>query len=119
MGSRIAAHFANAGIPAMLLDVVLPGKPDRNAAAVAGIETAGKQKPVAFFTPDAAKMITTGNFEDNLKDIGRADWILEAVTENLDIKRALMGKVAVMRAPGSIVSTNTSGIPLEIGRAHV
>src|SRR5579859_163674 len=112
MGSRIAAHFANAGIPAMLLDVVLPGKPDRNAAAVAGIETAGKQRPVAFFTPDAAKLITPGNFEDNLKEIGRADWIIEAVTENLDIKRALMGKVAVMRAPGSIISTNTSGIPL-------
>ena len=112
MGSRIAAHFANAGIPAMLLDIVLPGNPNRNAAAVAGIETAGKQKPVAFFTPKAAKLVTAGNFEDNLKDIGRADWIIEAVTENLDIKRALMAKVGVMRAPGSIISTNTSGIPL-------
>jgi 3-hydroxyacyl-CoA dehydrogenase len=112
MGSRIAAHFANAGIPAMLLDIVLPGNPNRNAAAVGGIETAGKQKPVAFFTAEAAKLITPGNFEDNLKDIGRADWIIEAVTENLDIKRALMAKVAVMRAPGSIISTNTSGIPL-------
>jgi 3-hydroxyacyl-CoA dehydrogenase len=112
MGSRIAAHFANAGIPAMLLDIVLPGNPNRNAAALAGIETAGKQKPVAFFTPEAAKLVTPGNFEDNLKDIGRADWIIEAVTENLDIKRALMGKVGVMRAPGSIISTNTSGIPL-------
>ncbi len=96
----------------MLLDVVLPGNPNRNAAALAGIETAGKQKPVAFFTPDAAKLITPGNFDDNLKDVGRADWIIEAVTENLDIKRALMGKVAVMRAPGTIISTNTSGIPL-------
>jgi len=112
MGSRIAAHFANAGIPAMLLDIVLPGNPNRNAAAVAGIETAAKQKPVAFFTPDAAKLVTPGNFEDNLKEIGRADWIIEAVTENLDIKRALMAKVGVMRAPGSIISTNTSGIPL-------
>ena len=96
----------------MLLDIVLPGKLDRNAAAMAGIETAGKQKPVAFFTPETAKLITPGNFEDNLKEVGRADWIIEAVTENLDIKRALMGKVAVMRAPGSIISTNTSGIPL-------
>src|SRR5579859_5790555 len=112
MGSRIAAHFANAGIPAMLLDVVLPGKPDRNAAAVAGIETAGKQRPVAFFTPDAANLITPGNFDDHLMEVRGCDWIIEAVTENLDIKRTLLAKVAVMRAPGSIVSTNTSGIPL-------
>ncbi len=112
MGSRIAAHFANAGIPAMLLDIVLPGSPNRNAAALGGIETASKQKPVAFFTPDAAKLITPGNFEDHLKEVGRADWIIEAVTENLEVKRALMAKVAVMRAPGSIISTNTSGIPL-------
>src|SRR5260370_29595643 len=112
MGSRVAAHFANAGIAAMLLDIVLPGNPNRNAAAVAGIETAGKQKPVAFFTPDAAKLITPGNFEDNLKDVGKADWIIEAVTENLDIKRTLMGKVAVMRGPGGLILTHNSGVPL-------
>jgi 3-hydroxyacyl-CoA dehydrogenase len=112
MGSRIAAHFANAGVPALLLDIVLPGKPDRNAAARAAIENAGKQKPGAFFTPGAATLITPGNFEDDLKDIRRCDWILEAVTEKLDIKRELMAKVAIMRSPGSIISTNTSGIPL-------
>ena len=112
MGSRIAAHFANAGVPALLLDIVLPGKPDRNAAARAAIENASKQKPGAFFTPGAAALITPGNFEDNLKDIRRCDWVLEAVTEKLDIKRELMAKVAIMRSPGSIVSTNTSGIPL-------
>jgi 3-hydroxyacyl-CoA dehydrogenase len=112
MGSRIAAHFANAGIPALLLDMVLPGNSNRNAAAITGIENAARQKPAAFFTPDAAKLVTPGNFEDNLKDIKRCDWIIEAVTENLEIKRALMAKVSIQRASGTILSTNTSGIPL-------
>src|SRR5690348_875745 len=112
MGSRIAAHFANAGVPALLLDIVLPGKPDRNAAARAGIEAASKQKPGGLFTPEAATLITPGNFEDHLKDIRGCDWVLEAVTERLEIKRELMAKVAIMRSPGSIISTNTSGIPL-------
>src|SRR5579871_6240485 len=92
MGSRIAAHFANGGIPALLLDVVLPGNANRSAAAVAGIENASRQKPVSFFTPDAAKLVTAGNFDDNLKDIRRCDWVIEAVTENLDIKRGLMAR---------------------------
>ncbi|MCU1274367.1 MAG: 3-hydroxyacyl-CoA dehydrogenase [Bryobacterales bacterium] len=112
MGSRIAAHFANAGIPALLLDIVVSSNPNRNAAALAGIEAAAKQKPTAFFTPDLSKLITPGNFEDNLKDIRGCDWVIEAVTENLDIKRALMSKVSTMRTPGTIISTNTSGIPL-------
>jgi len=112
MGSRIAAHFANAGIPALLLDIVLPGNANRNAAALAGIENATKQKPGGFFTPDAAKLVTPGNFEDNLKDIRRCDWVIEAVTENLDIKRGLMAKVSILRTPGTVISTNTSGIPL-------
>ncbi len=112
MGSRIAAHFANAGIPALLLDVVLPGNANRNAAALLGIENASKQKPISFFTPEAAKLVTPGSFEDNLKDIRRCDWVIEAVTENLDIKRELMAKVSILRTPGSIISTNTSGIPL-------
>jgi 3-hydroxyacyl-CoA dehydrogenase len=112
MGSRIAAHFANAGVPALLLDVVVPGQPNRNAAALKGLDTALKQKPGAFFTPDAAALITAGNFEDDLGRIRQCDWIVEAVAENLEIKRALLQKVEASRAPGSIVSTNTSGIPL-------
>src|SRR5579864_4049902 len=112
MGSRIAAHFANAGVPALLLDIVVPGNPKRNAAARAGIETATKQRPGAFFTPEAATLITPGNLEDNLKDIRGCDWVLEAVTEKLEIKRELMAKVAIMRSPEGIISTNTSGIPL-------
>ena len=112
MGSRIAAHFANAGVPALLLDIVIPGQPNRNAAALKGLETAMKQKPGAFFTAAAASLITPGNFEDNLADIRHCDWIVEAVAENLEIKRALLAKVEAARAPGAILSTNTSGIPL-------
>ncbi len=112
MGSRIAAHFANAGIPALLLDVVLTGHTNRNAAALAGLENATRQKPGGFFTPGAAQFVTPGNFDDNLKDIRRCDWLIEAVTENLDIKRQLMAKVSILRTPGTICSTNTSGIPL-------
>ena len=115
MGSRIAAHFANAGIPALLLDVVLPNQPKRNAAALAGIDAAMKQKPGGFFTTRTASLITPGNFEDNLDDLRHCDWIIEAVIENLDAKRALLGKVAEVRRPGTILSTNTSGIPL----AHI
>jgi 3-hydroxyacyl-CoA dehydrogenase len=112
MGSRIAAHFANAGIPALLLDIVLPNQPNRNAAALAGLDTALKQKPAAFFTPETKSLVTPGNFEDDLAKVKDCDWILEAVTENLEIKRALLEKVLKHRKPGSIFSTNTSGIPL-------
>ncbi len=112
MGSRIAAHFANAGIPALLLDIVLPNQPNRNAAALGGLETALKQKPAAFFTPETKSLVTPGNFEDDLAKVKDCDWILEAVTENLEIKRALIEKVLKHRKPGSIFSTNTSGIPL-------
>src|SRR5258705_8889369 len=112
MGSRIAAHFANAGVPALLLDIVWPNQPNRNAAALKGLDTALKQKPGAFFTAAAASLITPGNFEDNLGDIRGCDWIVEAVAENLEIKRNLLGKVAAVRTPGTILSTNTSGVPL-------
>jgi 3-hydroxyacyl-CoA dehydrogenase len=114
MGSRIAAHFANAGLPALLLDIVVPGDPDRNAAAKRGIETAAKQNPKAFFTDAVRPLVTPGNFEDDLPALAECDWIIEAVTENLDIKRALWERVAAARRPDSIVSTNTSGIPLRL-----
>ncbi|HWR50788.1 MAG TPA: 3-hydroxyacyl-CoA dehydrogenase/enoyl-CoA hydratase family protein, partial [Bryobacteraceae bacterium] len=115
MGSRIAAHFANAGIPALLLDIVVPDQPDRNFAARKGIETAAKQKPVAFFTEAAMQLVTPGNFEDSLGEVQRVDWVIEAVTENLSIKRGLFENIARWRRPGTVVSTNTSGIPL----AHI
>src|ERR1700722_5275015 len=112
MGSRIAAHFANAGFAVDLLDIVIPGQPKRNAAALAGLETAAKQRPVGFFTDSAAKLIAPGNFEDDLGRLRDCDWIVEAVAENLEIKRILLDRVAAVRTPGTIVSTNTSGIPL-------
>src|SRR5579871_3790814 len=108
MGSRIAAHFANAGFPVDLLDVVLPGQANRDAAAVGGLENAGKQKPVAFFTDAATKLIRPGNFEDHLDRLQACDWIVEAVAENLEIKRSLFARVAGVRKPGAILSTNTS-----------
>ncbi|MEX2263789.1 MAG: 3-hydroxyacyl-CoA dehydrogenase/enoyl-CoA hydratase family protein [Bryobacteraceae bacterium] len=114
MGSRIAAHFANAGIPALLLDLVLPDQPDRNAAARKGIETALKQKPGAFFTEAAAALVTPGNFDDHLSELRNCDWVVEAVAENLEIKRDLLARVEGVRKPGTILSTNTSGIPLRL-----
>ncbi len=112
MGSRIAAHFANAGVEALLLDMVLPGQANRNFAAMRGIETALKQKPGGFFSADAARLVTPGNFEDDFSRLGDCDWVIEAVTENLDIKRAIWSRVEQARRPDAILSTNTSGLPL-------
>jgi 3-hydroxyacyl-CoA dehydrogenase len=112
MGSRIAAHFANAGYPVDLLDIVLPNQP-RDAAALAGLEAAATQKPGGFFTPAVRTLVKPGNFEDDLGRVADCQWIVEAVSENLAIKRRLYERVAAVRTPGTIVSTNTSGIPLK------
>src|SRR5277367_6268652 len=112
MGARIAAHFANAGIPSVLLDIVLPNQPNRNAAALKGMESVIKLRPGGFFVNESAQLITPGNFEDDLAKIADCDWIIEAVAENLEIKRGLWQKVEALRKPSAIVSTNTSGIPL-------
>jgi 3-hydroxyacyl-CoA dehydrogenase len=112
MGSRIAAHFANAGFPVDLLDMVLPDHRNRNAAALAGIENAAKQKPGGFFTDRAMGLITPGNFDDDLERLSGCDWIIEAVAENLEIKRGLWYRVAAVSKAGTTLSTNTSGIPL-------
>ncbi len=114
MGARIAAHFANAGVPSYLLDIV-PGGAEgsaRNQIAAAGLDAARKSKPAAFFEPGLARLVTIGNFEDDLKRLSEVDWIIEAVVENLEIKRALMKKVEAIRKPGTIVTTNTSGLPV-------
>jgi 3-hydroxyacyl-CoA dehydrogenase len=114
MGARIAAHFANAGVPSYLLDIVPPDAdgPARNKIAVAGLEAAKKSKPAAFFEAALARLVTVGNLEDDLKHLSEVDWIIEAVVENLEIKRALLKKVEAVRKPGTIVSTNTSGLPV-------
>ena len=114
MGARIAAHFANAGVPSYLFDIVPPDAdgPARNKIAAAGLDAARKSKPAAFFDPSLAKFVTLGNFEDDLKKLADVDWIIEAVVENLDIKRSLLKKVDAVRKPGTIVTTNTSGLPV-------
>src|ERR1700758_1786871 len=112
MGSRIAAHMANAGIPSLLLDIVPPDADAaaRNKVALAGLEAARKAKPAAFFDPSLASLVTPGNFEDDLQRVGEVDWIIEAVVEDLEIKRTLLKKVDALRRPGTIITTNTSGL---------
>jgi len=114
MGARIAAHFANAGVPSYLFDIVPPDAdgPARNKIATAGLEAAKKSKPAAFMEPSLARLVTVGNFEDDIKKLADVDWIIEAVVENLEIKRALLRKVEAVRKPGTIVTTNTSGLPV-------
>jgi 3-hydroxyacyl-CoA dehydrogenase len=94
MGSRIAAHFANAGIPVRLLDLPADGA-DRNAVAKKGIETALSHRPPAFFTGAGTRLIEAGNFEDDLPRLADCQWIIEGVVENLGIKRELWSKVAL------------------------
>ena len=114
MGARISAHLANAGIPSFLLDIV-PGGAEgsaRNKLAVAGLDAARKAKSAAFFEPSLSSLVTPGNFEDDLARVAEVDWIIEAVVEDLEIKRALLRKVEAVRKPGTIVTTNTSGLPV-------
>src|SRR5437667_2554933 len=116
MGARIAAHLANAGVPCWLLDVVPADAGSdgdkRNRIAAAGLEAARKAKPAAFFEPSLARLITIGNFEDDLKPVAGADWIIEAVVENLELTRELLRKVEAVRKPGTTITTNTSGLPV-------
>jgi len=105
MGAQIALHCANAGIAVLLLDLT----PD---AAKQGLERARKLKPDPQFTPEAYRLVSTGGFDTHLDHIAKSDWIMEAVIERLDIKQQLLAKVDEKRRPGSIVSSNTSGIPI-------
>jgi len=128
MGARIAAHLANAGISCYLLDMVPPelsaeemrkgltleNPAVRNRIVQAGLEAAKQSRPAALFTPESARLITTGNFDDNLAWCGEVDWIIEAVAENLEIKRKLFSRVESVRKPGTIVTSNTSGLPIRL-----
>jgi 3-hydroxyacyl-CoA dehydrogenase len=105
MGAQIAAHFANAGVPALLLDVSLE-------AAKQGLQRARALKPDPFFTPDTWKLITLGSLDGDLPKVADADWIVEAIVELLDVKRALLERVDAVRRPGTIVTSNTSGISI-------
>ncbi len=126
MGAQIAAHLANAGIPALLLDIaprelspdeaargLSLGSPEvKNRIARAGLEAAKKAKPAAFTSADRARLVSVGNFDDDLAKLKDCDLVVEAVVENLEIKRKLFERVEKFRRPGSVVATNTSGIPV-------
>src|SRR5919106_917767 len=128
MGAQIAAHLANAGVPTLLLDISpreltpeetakglgLDSAHVKNRIARTGLEAAVKAKPAAFFTPEMASLVSIGNFEDDLGKLKDCDLIIEAVVENLDIKRSLYERVEQHRRPGSIVASNTSGIPIHL-----
>jgi 3-hydroxyacyl-CoA dehydrogenase len=105
MGAQIAAHFANAGVPVVLLDLTADAARD-------GLKRARALKPDPFFTSDAAALISTGGFDPDLAKVANVDWILEAVVEQLDVKRALLERVDAVRRAGTIVTSNTSGIPI-------
>jgi 3-hydroxyacyl-CoA dehydrogenase len=107
MGSQIAAHFANAGVPSLLLDVT-------SDAAAQGLKRARGLKPDPFFLPDGWKLITTASFDEGIPGLADADWIVECVVEQLDAKRTLLERVDRARRAGSIVSSNTSGIPIGV-----
>lgn len=118
MGAGIAALLANVGIPVTLLDVVPADAKDstdrtaRDRITQAGLERAIKAKPAsAFFTPKNVELVTVGNIEDHLARVGEADWIVEAVFEQLDVKRDLYARIEPLRRPGSIITSNTSGLP--------
>ncbi len=112
MGSGIAAHIANAGVPVVLLDIVPEGANDRNKLAAGAIQKMLKQDPAPFMHKRNARLVTPGNLEDDLGVLAECDWIVEAVIERLDIKHDVFAKIEANRKPGSVVSSNTSTIPL-------
>jgi 3-hydroxyacyl-CoA dehydrogenase len=112
MGSRIAAHLANAGIPVLLLDMVPEGAQHRNKLAVLAVENLAKSRPAAFYDPFFGSRITPGSFDDDLPALKDCDWVIEAVAENLAIKHSLLARVAPHLAPHAALTTNTSGLPI-------
>ncbi|MBN1302848.1 MAG: 3-hydroxyacyl-CoA dehydrogenase/enoyl-CoA hydratase family protein [Anaerolineales bacterium] len=118
MGAALAAHLANAGVPVTLLDIVPKDAPEaegdaRDKLARDGLERAEKSRPASFFSEERPVLVRIGNLEDDFEQvIGQADWIIEAIIENLQIKQDLMKRIDPVRKPAAIVSTNTSGIPV-------
>lgn len=110
MGAAIAAHLANVGIPSLLLDIVPPEAKDRDIVARQGLEKALQTKPAAFYSKRQADYITIGNIEDDLLELANVDWIIEAVAERLEIKRDLYQRIETVFRPGTIISSNTSGL---------
>src|SRR5208283_782415 len=113
MGSGIAAHVANAGVPVLLLDIVPPGAENRNALTEKAVEKQLGGTPSGFVHKRRAKLVTCGNLEDNLGELKDCDWIIEAVLEKLEVKQDVYRKVDAVRKAGSVVSSNTSTLPLK------
>lgn len=120
MGSRIACHFAGIGVQVLLLDIVPKGvnataKPaEKNKIVNDALQATLKSNPSPVYTKDVVKKITTGNFDDNMKDIANCDWVIEVVVERLDIKQQVYEKVEQYRKPGTLITSNTSGIPINM-----
>jgi len=113
MGAAIAAHLANIGVPVTLLDIVAKDSPDKNKIVKEGWDRCLKAKPANLMSADLKTLVTLGNLEDDFSAIAEADWVLEAIIENLKIKQDLMARIDEIRKPNAIVSTNTSGIPVK------
>ncbi|MFZ1013236.1 MAG: 3-hydroxyacyl-CoA dehydrogenase NAD-binding domain-containing protein, partial [Terracidiphilus sp.] len=113
MGSRIAAHLANAGIPVLLLDMIPDGEGPRSRLAIGALTALAKSKPAALYESSLAALITPGNFDDDLPKLAQCDWVIEAVAENLAIKTALLQRVTPHLAPQAVLTTNTSGLPVQ------
>jgi 3-hydroxyacyl-CoA dehydrogenase len=120
MGSRIACHFAGVGVQTILLDMVPKGMEEstklaeRNKLVNDALAAAIKSNPSPVYTKDVVKKITTGNFSDNMKDIANCDWIIEVVVERLDIKQLIFEQIEKYRKPGTLITSNTSGIPINM-----
>jgi 3-hydroxyacyl-CoA dehydrogenase len=120
MGSRIACHFAGVGLKVLLLDIQpkdLPAEAktaDKNKIVNDALAAAIKSNPSPVYTKDVVKKITTGNFTDNMKDIADCDWVIEVVVERLDIKQSVFTEVEKYRKPGTLITSNTSGIPIHM-----
>ena len=119
MGSAIACHLANAGLQVLMLDLATDtaakgGAKSRNSIAETALANALKSKFAPLFDKQFADRISTGNFEDDFFRIQDCDWVIEAVTERLDIKHQILEKADLYRKPGSLISSNTSGIPIHL-----
>ncbi|MDH3919152.1 MAG: 3-hydroxyacyl-CoA dehydrogenase family protein, partial [Rhodospirillales bacterium] len=112
MGAGIAAHLANAGVSVLLLDIVPEGVQDRNALAAGAVAKMLKTDPAPFMTRRAAKLVTPGNLEDDLDKLANVDWIVEVIIEDLALKHDLYKQIDAVRKKGSVVSSNTSTLPL-------
>ena len=116
MGSRIAAHLANAGIPTLLLD--LPPKDAGPSLSERGLTALAKAKPAAFYEPSLIALVTPGDFDNDLPKLAGCDWVIEAVAENLEIKTTLLARVLPHLGKNAVLTTNTSGLPVaKIGEA--